>query len=217
MSNEMVLENVIISYPNLFEKKQINNSGDPKFSATLILPVDFDWGRANQVIEETIISAKASGRLSATAESGNIKLPWTDATPDGFPGQFLVRGYNDRHVQVGDQNVQPVMDQSLIFAGCIVHAYVGFYGYLNNGGGIGVGLNGIQIVKNTDVKRLDNIKDIKDVFKPIAGAPAASAPVNTGASAPVNTGAPVASSGPPQTISTGAPAASTPSNQPWNQ
>lgn len=214
MAQELALQNVIINYPNLFDAKQINGTGDPKFSATLILPVDFDWGPVQQSVNEAI-----AAKWGANPPAG-IKMPWTDAGPDGFPNQFLCKAYSgvDRPPQVADQLVQPVMDRGLIFSGCLVNAYVRFYGYPNNGGGIAVGLNGIMLVDNVNVTRLDNRKDLKEVFQPIAGAPAATA-VGPGATTPVattpvNTGAPAPATGAP--VNTGAPA-STPPNQPWNQ
>jgi len=165
MSQDLVLENVVISYPTLFVPKQINGKGDPKFSATLILPANFDWGRVQAAAQEAI-TAKFGASVPA-----NLRMPWKDATEDGFPGQFKVNAYSDRAIQVVDQQVQPVMDQNQIFAGCIVNAYIRLYGYPNNGGGVAAGLNIIQIVNNTTVTRLDNAKSAKEVFQPIAGAP----------------------------------------------
>jgi len=233
MSQELILKNAIISYPNLFVAQQINHQGDPKFSATFILPADFDWAAANVAIEDAIAAAKAVGKLPATATSTNIKIPWQDATGDGFPGQWLAKSYGDRMPQVVDQSVQPIIDQNLIFAGCIVNAYVKLVGYNQNGGGVSVRLNGVQIVQNTNVARLDNVKDVKDVFQPVAGGPPASAPMPGGypqPGAPAQAGqpatyAPPVQAGPPGIVPAGAPGVpqnapqpgAVPPGQPWNQ
>ena len=234
MSKDAVLIDVIISYPNLFVAKQINGKGDPKFSATLILPANFDWNTVMPQIQEAI-TAKFGANVPA-----NLKMPWQDATADGFPGQFLCKTYGDRQPGVVDQGTQPIMDQGLIFAGCKVNAYVGFYAYDNNGGGVGVGINGVQIVDNSaNMPRLDNSKSMSEVFQPIAGAPTATAPQPGGypqPGAPVQgapqqgypqPGAPVQGApqqGYPQPGAPvqgaqvqGAPQPGAPGAQPWNQ
>ena len=171
MSQEIVLEGCIISYPKIFVPEQIDGAGDPKHQAQLILPANAPWDILNACVAEAIAS-----KFGATPPAG-LKMPWKDATEKGFPGQFLVSAYSDASSppQVTDQAVQPLMDRGKIFSGCIVNAYVRFYGYKQQGGGVTLWLNAIQIVDNVNVTRLDNTKAAKDVFQPIAGAPPATA------------------------------------------
>ena len=172
MAQDIVLTG-IISYPTLFEPKQINGKGDPKFSGTLILDPATDWNALNACIQEAI-GSKFGNQVPA-----NLRQPIVPADEDGFPGMWKIHAYSDaeRAPQVVDQRVQPVMDRSQIFAGCKVNMYVRFYGYDTSGNkGLAVALNAVMIVDNINVTRLDNRRDAKDVFKPVPGAPAPLAP-----------------------------------------
>ena len=219
MAQDIVLKG-IISYPNVFEAKQINGKGDPKFSASIILDPQTDWAAVQACVQEALVTKFGVGSIPQ-----NYKSPFSQADEDGFPGLWLIHGYSDRPVQVTDQRVQPVMDRSQVFAGCVVNVYVRFYGFDNAGNkGVGVGLNAVQIVDNVNVKLLDNTKDAKDVFKPIAGAPPALAPTAfSQPGAPVAPGAPqafpTATPGPAAVAPTGP--ATSPSNpgpaMPWMQ
>ena len=48
MSTQVTLNNVVLSFNDLFVAKRARNkrgkeTGEPRFSATLLLPEDFDW------------------------------------------------------------------------------------------------------------------------------------------------------------------------------
>ncbi len=134
MPQEIVIEGAIITWPKLFTPEQIDGAGDPKFQAKLILPANAPWDLLNACVNEATAAKFPNG-----APAG-LTLPWKDATNDGFPGQFFINAYSGAGdpPQVTDQAVQPLMDRSKIFSGCIVNAYVRFYGYPQQGGGIAV-------------------------------------------------------------------------------
>lgn len=225
MSQDIVL-NGIISYPKLFEAQQINGQGDPKFTCRLILDPTTDWNAVNACVQEAIRVKWPQGAPA------NLAMPFHDARDDGFAGQYYLNASSNAESppQVVDQNVNPVLDRSKLFAGCRVACYLRFAGYDNLGKGVGVYVNAVQIIDNVNVTRLDKRVDAKAVFKPIPGAPAPLAPTAypqpQGAppapfggsqvpAAPPPVTAPVAPPGPP----VGAPpAAGYPSSpMPWQQ
>ncbi len=172
MSTDIVLR-AILSYPQVFEPTQVQGQGEFKYRARLILDPQTDWGRVNGCITEAIAKKWPSG-----APAG-LEMPFHDATKDGFPGQYYISANSgtDYPPQVVDQNINRILDRSSVFGGCIVNASVNFYGAAVMGNQICVGLNAIQIVDNgPNVHRLDGRKDAKDLFQPIAGAPAQLSP-----------------------------------------
>jgi len=54
MSVEAILENVIISFPTLFEPRPVGGKGDPKFSAAFIIPPEFDWATFQALCEQAL-------------------------------------------------------------------------------------------------------------------------------------------------------------------
>lgn len=172
MAQDIVLSG-IISYPHLFTPQQINGKGDPKFSCTLILDANTDWGAANTALQEALATKFGN------AVPQHYKQPFQDASGDGFPGQFKINLYSDadKPPQVMNQAVQPLLDPAAIFAGCKVNVYLRLYGYSTSGNnGVGCGLNAVQLVDNVNVTRLDNRVDAKNVFQSVPGAPAQLAP-----------------------------------------
>ena len=172
MSTDIVLKG-IIKFPNLFEARQINGRGKPKYSAILILDPGTDWNALNATIQEALAEKFDRGLPQHWA------YPVQDATEDGFPGQGLIKAYSNEEYppQVVDQHLNKVLDKGAIFGGCLVNAYIRFYGYDESGNrGVGCGLNAVQIIDNVNVTRLDNRKDAAQVFQAIPGAPVQTAP-----------------------------------------
>ena len=200
----IVLENVIISFPHLFEPKQYEGQGAFRYSGNFIFPQNYDF----TALLALIAAARVEKGLPETS-----KTPLSQVKDGPYKGQWTLAAYAYEYApQVVDQAVQPIMDKKLIWAGCRVNANVDIYGHNKAGGGVTAGLTHVMIVDNVEsaaLPRLDNRKDAADVFQPIQGAPVASAPAGGAAPTGVpqgviqpqglpNTAASIAAGGVPQ-------------------
>lgn len=198
MARDIYIGNAILSYPHLFETwRGSDGTGDPKFGCKLILPQNFNWDLIMPAINEAI-----ADKFGAQPPA-NLQMPWSVVEDGIYQGRYQVAtsGYPDNPPRVVDQNLNPVMDKALVFAGCEVNAYVYASGYDTKGNrGVRLGINAVQIVRNDDgMPRLDSRKEITEIFKPLPGAPAPTAsgvgyqppstpqPIHPSASAPANT------------------------------
>jgi hypothetical protein len=189
MSTKIVLQNCVISFPTLFTPRAPKGSETPRYSASFILPENFDWTEVKAAAE---LAKKEKWPSGAPAE---LQSQIKKVTEGPYNGRYCINANAsiDHKPTTVDQNLAPVMDTSVIFAGCIVNAQISFFGYDKGKPGVGVGLNMVQLVKSDGVTRLDNTQSVDDVFSKVAGAPPAqqasspveqSAPATTDASAP---------------------------------
>lgn len=186
---KVVIANAVISYPHLFVPTVPKGATVARYSASLILPKNFDWTEVKAAIEE-IKHAKWPNGAPAKLES---QISAVDEAP--YTGHFKINANAslDHKPQAVDQNLAPIMDTSMLFAGCIVNAQVAFFDYDSPKNGIGVGLNMIQLVKSDGVTRLDSTQAPEEVFQKIAGAP----PVQESVALEQQYDAPVDSAPPP--------------------
>ena len=199
MSTKIVLQNVVISFPNLFTPRAPKGSDTVRYSASLILPQNVDWSAIKTAV------ATATAEKWPQGAPATLKSQISQVMEGPYKGHYAISANAsvDHKPTTVDQNLAPIMDTSAIFAGCIVNAQVSFFGYDKGSNGVGVGLNMVQLVKSDGVTRLDNTQAAEEVFGKIAGAP----PVTT-AQAP--TDAPV------QTPVDSAPPVTAEADQPWN-
>jgi hypothetical protein len=205
----IVLENVILSHPHLFEAKQYKGTGAFRYSANFIFPQNYDF---------TTINALVAAARTEKGLPDTVRTPLSQVKEGPYKGFWQISSYAYEFApQVVDQALQPVMDRGQIWAGCRVNANVDIYGYNNAGDGVTAGVTHVMVVDNVPseaLPRLDNRKDAADVFQPIAGAPVATAPGAPGGmpgGAPGGAPAGVPAAGAP---AAGAPAATTPGMPP---
>ena len=181
MATDIVLENVVIRYPHLDAPWTGKPSIEADYQCRLILPQDFSqWEQVQACVNEAI-----ANKFGANPPA-SLKMPWLDQylqpslEKDGpYVGCYYMspKGKGTKPGVV-DQNSQVIPDLQIktkIFSGCIVNAYVNFYGYQVASTGVAIALQGIQLV-NDQVERLaDGSRDVTQVFKPLAGAPPATA------------------------------------------
>lgn len=151
MSTKVVLKNVVLSYPNLFNPKQIMNQGDPKYS-TAILVAKNDKANMDK-IKAAIEKAKKDDKLKGARKVDSPILDGDVEKPDDkyYAGcyYFNAKASENHPPKVVDRHVNPIMDQEEIYAGCICNVSLNFYAYAFNGhNGIGVGLGNVQKVKD---------------------------------------------------------------------
>lgn len=187
MSVQLYLPNIRISYPTLFTPRAVRPGDTPKFGAQLMIPVDAPADPRNQVPGNTLIEQIWGARHQIwQAEFGGVEitnpqkeLPFKDGNtlaqkhPE-YVGYWILSANSRNKPHTVDENVQPIIDESKIYAGCFVNASVGLFSYENMGKGIACGLNGVQYA--SEGERLDGRPAAADLFQAVPGAPA---PVST--------------------------------------
>ena len=169
----ITIPNAIISYPNLFTAKQVNNQGAPKYSAAFIIRAD------NPKLKELVAAASdLTAKAYPDGVPHNFKtLPLCkgEVYQDGkhkndpiYQGAYVLNTSKDAaqgKPSVVDGNMQPVLDPGKVYPGLVVNVAVSVYTYKNVSKGVTTGLEAVQIVR--DGERLDNKPSVNELFKPI--------------------------------------------------
>ena len=183
-----------LSYPALFQPRQVAQDSDKKnYQATLLIPKS----DANTVaiiqaaIQAAVDQGVADGKFKQPIDPNQTKYPPlrdgdtmnSNGEPRGaeFAGHWFIssKAPENRKPFVVDGNVQPIIQESDVYAGCYVNAALQFfpYSHATGGKGISVSLQGIQ--KARDGEPLGGgIVEASDVFSALPGAQAA--PAQTG-------------------------------------
>jgi len=177
---EVVTGEVRLSYCNVFTAKAPLSGGDPKFSATILIPKS-----------DTATLQRIQSAIEAATQNG-ISKKWNGQRPPVIPnplhdgdgvrpsdgaefgpeckGHWVITASanQDRPPQVVDAQRNPVINQAMVYSGMYAHVYINFYPYFAAGKkGIGCGLNAIQ--KTRDGEALGGVaKDANDVFGVVA-------------------------------------------------
>ena len=182
-----------LSYPALFQPRQVAQDSDKKnYQATLLIPKS----DANTVaiiqaaIQAAVDQGVADGKFKQPIDPNQTKYPPlrdgdsmnSNGEPRGaeFAGHWFIssKAPENRKPFVVDANVQPIIQESDVYAGCYVNAALQFfpYSHATGGKGISVSLQGIQ--KARDGEPLGGgIVEASDVFSALPGA---GAPAQTG-------------------------------------
>lgn len=161
------------SFVKVFEAEP-NLSGDLKYSIQLLICKDDKKGIA--ALEAQIAKAKDKGKEKKwggkipkfrykSLRDGDEELESGDKDDPCYKNHFFINASCDvkDKPQIVGPDAKPLMDQGLLYSGCIVRADVGAFPY-KNGGNCGVGwyLNSIMVIR--DGERLDGKVDAADAF-----------------------------------------------------
>ena len=141
-----------LSYSHIFEAAAINDVGDPKFSACIIVSKN-----------DTETLAKLKAAMEAAVAEGiktkwkgkrppNLKLPLRDGDterPDdeNFAGCYFLNANAKNRPGVVDLNLNPILDTTEVYSGCYCRFAISFYPFSASGNnGVAVGLNNVQKV-----------------------------------------------------------------------
>jgi len=176
------LDHVVISYPHLFTARQFQGEGKFWYSAAFLIN---PRTQADQVKALEASCAAAADKLWPRGEwkerrrLNNPKVFWwpirdgaEKAGKNGYDGMVFVQAKTETRPGVADQDVQPVVDQSLIYPGLVVNGWIRFSAYAKPSWGVGAYLENVQIVGGGE--RLGGRPDISDDFEPVTDRPAAS-------------------------------------------
>ncbi|EHE4123964.1 DUF2815 family protein [Salmonella enterica subsp. enterica serovar Bareilly] len=152
------LNNVRLAFPALFEAKTVNGEGDPRFSATFILPPDHPGVKAVNEAIEAVAKAKWGDKAELTLKTLraklNVCLHSGDEKPeyDGFPGNMFVSAANKARPTVLDRDrTALVAADGRPYAGCYVNAVIDLWAQDNNfGKRVNASLSGVQFLRDGD-------------------------------------------------------------------
>lgn len=156
----VLLKNVRLAFPNLWEPTTVAGEGKPRFSATLLMPADhpqLEELRAKvDAVGKEKWRDKATATLSGLYKTGKVALHDGDekAQYDGFPGNFFVASASQETAPptVIDRDRTPLNQRSgRPYAGCYVNASLEFWAQDNQWGKrINCTLRGIQFYADGD-------------------------------------------------------------------
>jgi len=164
----MITPEGIISYPAIWEARE-NPSGIMKFGCQLL----FDKQNI-KALEEEVAKATEKGKSSIwkgrvpkfrypALRDGDAELESGEKEDPIYKGKVFFNCSANDAPQVVGPTAEVLMDQTKLYAGCIVRADVRAYPYSHSGSvGVGWGLNSIMLVR--DGKRLDGRVDAETAF-----------------------------------------------------
>lgn len=150
------LKDVRISFANIFDAKQVNGQGDPKFSAAFIFaktsPVVAEMKAAITAAATEKWGAKAGEVLKALQAADKLCLHDGDAKSDndGYVGNYFVNASNKtRPLVIGPQREPLVVADGKPYSGCYVNAIVEVWPQDNQfGKRVNSSLLGVQFLRD---------------------------------------------------------------------
>ena len=154
MSTKVVTGKVRFSFCNIFEAREPQGGGEPKYSVTLLIP------KTDTATLDKIKAAMAEARENFCSRNGANSLPAKpnhtlhdgDGTRDsGDPygpecaGCYVITVSSKQKPVIVDAFRNEITDPGEVYSGCYGRASINFYGYSANGKkGISAGLLSIQ-------------------------------------------------------------------------
>lgn len=150
------LNNVRLTFPQLFEPKQVNGQGDPKFSAAFL------FARDHACVAELTKAVTEAANAKWGAKAGDVlkqlkagdRLPVHDGDSksdyEGYTGNLFLNASNKVRPLVIDGNRAPLTaSEGKPYSGCYVNAIVEIWAQDNQfGKRVNASLLGVQFVRD---------------------------------------------------------------------
>jgi len=144
----IILKNVRLSFPTLFKATSFQDQGEPKFSATFLIP---KGSEAHKTVEAEIkrVASEAWGEKAKSIvdrqNASQRKLLKDGDTVDGetqdgerkngYEGHMAIKGSSKSAPLVIGRQRQPITEESgIIYGGCIVNAQIDIWAQDNQFG-----------------------------------------------------------------------------------
>jgi hypothetical protein len=168
--SKVKLANVRLAFPALFEAKQVNGEGDPRFSAAFIMgpkhPALAEIKAAIKAVAQEKWGAKAAKILEDLENKDKTALHDGNSKSDyeGYEGNFFVSAGNKIRPTVLDRDKSPlVAADGRPYAGCYVNAVIEIWAQDNKfGKRINASLGGVQFFKDGDAFSGGGVADESD-------------------------------------------------------
>lgn len=149
-STKVVTGKVRFSYLHVWEPAAIEEGGEKKYSASLIIPKTDT--KTLESVRGAIEAALTSGIASKFGgkRPAKLKMPLRDGDEErpedeAYAGCYFLNANCKTKPGVVDRNTQPVLDQDEVYSGCYGRASVSFYAFDTKGNkGVACGLNNLQ-------------------------------------------------------------------------
>ena len=156
----ILLKDVRLAFPSLFEPTTVNGEGNPRYSAAFILPAEHpqidEIRKKIEAVAREKWKDKAASTLTSLYKTGKVALHDGDekAQYDGFAGNFFVTASAQENAAptVIDRDRSPLTQRSgRPYPGCYVNASLEFWAQDNAyGKRINAQLRGVQFYKDGD-------------------------------------------------------------------
>ena len=155
---KVILQNVRLAFPHLFEAKAVNEGEDKAFSASFIFDKKHSANKTvNDAVEAVALDKweKESDKVLKTLRaSDKVCLRSGDTKPDydGFPGNMFISARNKARPLVLDRDKSQLSAaDGRPYGGCYVNATVDVWAQSNKyGKRINATLTGVQFLKDGD-------------------------------------------------------------------
>ena len=177
-AGRILLKNVRIAFPNLFEPSTVAGEGEPRYSAAFILPPDHPQIKELNACIKAVATEKwkdkAEAVLKGLEKTDKVALHDGDTKPayDGFGGNLFVSAAAKPSARptVINKDKTPLTDlDGVVYAGCYVNASIDFWSQDNAyGKRINAQLRGVQFNRDGDAfsagrpADADEFEDVSD-------------------------------------------------------
>ena len=176
MATKVITGKVRFSYVSIFEPKENNNGGGPKYSVTLLIPKSdtATLGKIKEAMAEARENFCKRNGATALPQKPNHTLHDGDGVRDsGDPygheckGCYVITVSSKQKPVIVDSFRNPITDPGEVYSGCYGRASINFYGYNANGKkGISAGLLSIQKLHDGEpFGTVGSADDFADDFK----------------------------------------------------
>lgn len=217
MSTKLIIQDCRLSYPALFQPRESQEGGTPKYQATILIPkTDTATLQAIQsAIQNEWAEAVQPNGAWKGAQPPNPQLPLYDGDQvmprsgkpwgDECKGHMVLRASSTSIPDVVDEFGNKALSASKFYAGCYCHYSVTFAAYNNKQLGIGAYLNCVMFSK--DGEPLEAHSSAAEDFASLIAARGAQVPAMPGAPAMAGMPSTPMAGMPAQPAATPAPAA----------
>lgn len=163
INNKIVLENVRLSFPNLFKKAQFNGV-DTKYEATFLIPKsDKNTKKMLDVEIQRVLSEARVKTDKLCLIDGDMK------DYDGYADNWTLKAANAKRPKVVDNDLEKsslAEEDERIYAGCYVNAIIEFW-VQNNAWGkrVNANLHAVQFSKEGEPFGAGGSVNVDDFFE----------------------------------------------------
>lgn len=156
MSKRIKLNNVRLSYANVFEARAMQEGQEPKYSAQIIISKDHPqikelkkaiYEVAKDKFPKLVKDNKIPAKLKTPLRDGDEER---DDEPEVYGGMYFFNASNKKRPTVVDRDKTPLTeDDKVIYSGCYCNVIVDVYGFDTAGNkGVAAALCGVQFKKD---------------------------------------------------------------------
>ena len=156
MSKRIKLNNVRLSYVNVFEARAMNEGQEPKYSTQIIISKDHPQLKELKKAVIEVAKDKFPKLVKDNKIPAKIKTPLRDGDeerddePEVYGGMYFFNASNKKRPTVVDRDKTPLTeDDNVIYSGCYANVFVDIYGFDTAGNkGVAAALGGVQFKKD---------------------------------------------------------------------